>query len=84
VLAGLVVAWNDWRAGPARATAGCGSDEGRPAADRAADGGINRLKQWPGIATRFDQQAIHYRAGVVIVSLLWLAGAAGQAYWRRP
>ena len=56
----------------------------RPAADRAADGGINRLKQWPGIATRFDQQAIHYRAGMVIVSLLWLAGAAGQAYWRRP
>jgi hypothetical protein len=56
----------------------------RPAADRAADGGINRLKQWRGIATQFDKRAVNHRAGVVIVSLLWLARAAGQAYWRRP
>jgi transposase len=35
---------------------------------------VNRLKQWRGIATRFDRRAANYRAGVVIVSLvLWLA-----------
>jgi transposase len=45
----------------------------RPAADRASDGGINRLKQWRGTATRFDKRAVNYRAGVVIDSLLWLA-----------
>jgi hypothetical protein len=44
------------------------------AADRVADGGINRLKQWLGIATRFDKRAVNYRVGVPIVSLLlWLA-----------
>jgi transposase len=35
---------------------------------------VNRLKQWRGIATRFDKRAVNYRAAVVIVSLLlWLA-----------
>jgi hypothetical protein len=44
------------------------------AADRVADGGINRLKQWLGIATRFDKWAVNYRVGVPIVGLLlWLA-----------
>ena len=34
---------------------------------------VNRLKQWRGIATRFDKRAANYRAAVVIVSLiLWL------------
>jgi transposase len=34
---------------------------------------VNRLKQWRGIATRFDQRAVNYRAAVVIASLLlWL------------
>jgi transposase len=34
---------------------------------------MNRLKQWRGIATRFDKHAANYRAAVVIVSLvLWL------------
>jgi hypothetical protein len=33
--------------------------------------GINRLKH--GIATRFDKRAVNYRAGAVIVSLVWLA-----------
>jgi hypothetical protein len=33
---------------------------------------MNRLKQWRGIATRFDKRAANYRAAVVIVSLvLW-------------
>jgi len=34
---------------------------------------VNRLKQWRGIATRFDKRAANYRAAVVIASLLlWL------------
>lgn len=34
---------------------------------------VNRLKQWRGIATRFDKRAANYRAAVMIVSLiLWL------------
>ena len=34
---------------------------------------VNRLKQWRGIATRFDKRAANYRALVVIASLmLWL------------
>lgn len=36
--------------------------------------GANRLKQWRGIATRYDKRAANYRAGVVLASLLlWLA-----------
>ena len=31
---------------------------------------MNRLKQWRGIATRFDKRTANYRAAVVIVSLL--------------
>jgi transposase len=31
---------------------------------------VNRLKQWRGIATRFDKRAANYRAAVVIASLL--------------
>jgi transposase len=35
---------------------------------------VNRLKQWRGIATRFDKRAANFRAAIVIVSLiLWLA-----------
>jgi transposase len=47
---------------------------------------VNRLKQWRGIATRFDRRAANYRAGVVIVSLvLWLAHSmsAGQTWPNR-
>jgi transposase len=36
---------------------------------------VNRLKQWRGIATRFDKRAVNYRAAVVIVALvIWLEG----------
>ena len=34
---------------------------------------VNRLKQWRGIATRFEKRAVHYRAMVVIAALMiWL------------
>jgi transposase len=34
---------------------------------------VNRLKQWRGIATRFEKRAAHYRAMVVIAALMiWL------------
>jgi transposase len=34
---------------------------------------VNRLKQWRGIATRFEKRAVNYRASVVIVALvIWL------------
>jgi transposase len=35
--------------------------------------GINRLKQWRGLATRYKKRAINYRAMVVIASIaIWL------------
>jgi transposase len=35
---------------------------------------INRLKQWRGLATRFEKRAANYRALVVIAALIiWLA-----------
>ncbi len=35
---------------------------------------INRLKQWRGLATRFEKRAANYRALVVIAALMiWLA-----------
>jgi len=34
---------------------------------------VNRLKQWQGIATRYEKRAVNYRAMVVIASLMiWL------------
>jgi transposase len=34
---------------------------------------INRLKQWRGLATRYEKRAANYRAMVVIASIvLWL------------
>jgi transposase len=34
---------------------------------------VNRLKQWRGIATRYEKRAVNYRAAVVIASLMiWL------------
>jgi transposase len=34
---------------------------------------INRLKQWRGIATRYDKLACHHQAAVTLVStLLWI------------
>jgi transposase len=35
---------------------------------------FNQLKNWRGIATRFDKHALVYRGGVVLASiLLWLS-----------
>jgi transposase len=35
---------------------------------------VNRLKQWRGIATRYEKRAVNYRAAVVVASLMiWLA-----------
>ncbi len=35
---------------------------------------INRLKQWRGVATRYEKRALNYRASVVIAALMiWLA-----------
>jgi transposase len=35
--------------------------------------GIGRLKQWRGLATRYEKRAVNYRAMVVIASIvLWL------------
>lgn len=35
---------------------------------------INRLKQWRGLATRYEKRAANFRAMVVIASIvLWLA-----------
>ena len=35
---------------------------------------VNRLKQWRGIATRYEKRAVNYRAMVVIASLVvWLS-----------
>ena len=34
---------------------------------------ISWLKQWRGIATRYDKHAANYRAGVIVSLLLWLA-----------
>ena len=34
---------------------------------------INRLKQWRGIATRFEKRGVHYRAMVAVAALMiWL------------
>jgi transposase len=34
---------------------------------------VNRLKQWRGIATRYEKRAVNYRAALVIAALMiWL------------
>ncbi len=58
-----------------------GAKGGRPPAfDRAAyrrrnvvERCVNRLKQWRGLATRYEKRALNYRAMVVIAALMiWL------------
>lgn len=60
----------DQRGRPGRPT---GFHAGRYRQRNVVERCVNRLKQWRGIATRFDKRAANYRAAVVIVSLiLWL------------
>ena len=34
---------------------------------------VNRLKQWRGVATRYEKRAVNYRAAVVVAALvIWL------------
>ena len=34
---------------------------------------FNKLKQWPGLATRYDKHALIFRGGMVLASIvLWL------------
>ncbi|WP_256375471.1 IS5 family transposase [Modestobacter sp. DSM 44400] len=43
--------------------------KGRNVVERA----FNRLKQWRGIATRYDKKAVNYRGGIVFASMIiWL------------
>jgi len=40
---------------------------------------INRLKQWRGVATRYDKRAVNYRATVTIAALLiWLSDSSDR------
>ena len=48
-----------------------GFDRERYRGRNVVERGANRLKQWRGIATRYDKRASNYRAAVVIASLLW-------------
>jgi transposase len=35
---------------------------------------VNQLKQWRGIATRYEKRTVNYRAAIVIAALMiWLA-----------
>ena len=58
-----------------------GSRGGRPVGFDAEDykgrnvveGAFNRLKNWRGLATRYDKHAVIYRGGMVLASIvLWL------------
>ena len=41
-----------------------------------AERGVNRLKHWRAVATRYDKRALNYRAGVVLAAvMLWLPTA---------
>ena len=41
---------------------------------------VNRLKQWRGIATRYEKRASNYRAMVVIAALMiWLTSGIIRA-----
>ena len=50
-----------------------GFDPGRYRQRNVAERCMNRLKQWRGLATRYDKRAASYRAMVVIAApMLWL------------
>ena len=40
---------------------------------------INKLKQWRGVATRYDKRALNYRASLTIAALmLWLLDSSDR------
>ena len=48
-------------------------DKATDARRNAVERCINRLKQWRGLATRYEKRTVNYRAMVVLVSIiLWL------------
>jgi transposase len=50
-----------------------GFDEALYAKRNVVERCVNRLKQWRGIATRYEKRAVNYRAAVVVASLIiWL------------
>ena len=51
----------------------CGFDKTRYKRRNVVERGFNQLKQWRGLATRYDQHAINYRGAITYRSLLaWL------------
>jgi transposase len=62
-----------WRAG--RPSRPVGFDRARYRGRNVVERGVNRLKQFRAVATRYEKRAVNYRAMVVIASLLiWLEG----------
>jgi transposase len=57
----------------------CGFDSARYRRRNAVERGWNKLKQWRGIATRYDKTAADFRGGIQLVVLLtWTPRDSGD------